>query len=73
MEAEVSDPSSEDDSSQGHIRAPSQRGKSEDSLEPKQRSGVGIWASGCQCNDGTLPLERLLESLLDMKAQCPRL
>ena len=53
MEAEVSDPSSEDDIIQGHIRAPSQRGKAEDSLEPKQRSGVGIWASGCQCNDGT--------------------
>jgi hypothetical protein len=53
MEAEVSDPSSEDDIIQGHIRAPSQRGKAEDSLEPKQRSGVGILASGCQCNDGT--------------------
>ena len=28
-------------------------GKAEDSLDSKQRSGVGIWASGCQCNDGT--------------------
>ena len=30
-----------------------QGGKAEDSLDSKQRSGVGIWASGCQCNDGT--------------------
>ena len=49
-------------------------GNAEDSLEPKQRSGVGIWASGCQRNDGTEGYpERLLVSHFDMKAQRPRM